>query len=136
MDKFIHIKSPKFPILPGEKQELVNDATYGKALAQYLQAKLSDRGYNAPFICCEDWGWWVELKAVPITFGVCIYSGPEEDGAVEFVCTDGATGQREWSWKRFRFVDTQPWVKKLHENLMAVFHRALLYFTRDWRQIE
>jgi len=121
MDRFIHIKSSKFPILPGENAELVNDGMYGKALAKYLQAKLGDRGYDAPFVCCEDWGWWVELKTAPFAFGVCVYSGPKEDGPVDFVCTDGATGSRKWSWNRFRFVDTLPWVKKLHEDLITLF---------------
>lgn len=121
MDRFIHIKSSKFPILPGENAELVNDGMYGKALAKYLQAKLGDRGYDAPFVCCEDWGWWVELKTAPFAFGVCVYSGPKEDGPVDFVCTDGAPGSRKWSWNRFRFVDTLPWVKKLHEDLITLF---------------
>jgi hypothetical protein len=49
MNKFIHIRSAKFPILPGEKAELVNEGMYGKALALYLQQHLSDRGYDAPF---------------------------------------------------------------------------------------
>jgi hypothetical protein len=115
MGKFIHIRSSKFPILPGEKEELVNEGMYGKALAEYLQAKLRDRGYNAPFVCREDWGCWVELRIAPFAFGVCIYSGPE-DRPVEFVCTDGATGSRQWSWKRFRFVDTLPWVNQLREG--------------------
>ncbi len=121
MNKFIHIRSPKFPILPGENEKLVNDGMYGKALAEYLQAKLSGRGYDAPFICCEDWGWWVELKAAPFAFGVCIYSDPEGDSPTDFVCTDGATGTRKWSWKRLQFVDTSAWSDKLHEDLMAVF---------------
>lgn len=121
MGNFIHIRSAKFPILPGEKEELVNVGMYGKSLAQYLQAKLSDRGYDAPFVCCEDWGWWVELKGAPFKFGVCIYSGAEAEGPVDFVCTDGAPGPRKWSWRGFRFVDTSPWVEKLHEDLMSVF---------------
>ena len=33
MGKFIHIRSSKFPILSGEKEELVNNGMYGKALA-------------------------------------------------------------------------------------------------------
>ena len=37
MGNFIHIRSSKFPILPGEKEELVNDGMYGKALAEYLR---------------------------------------------------------------------------------------------------
>ena len=121
MDRFIHIKTAKFPILPGERDELVNDGMFGKALAEYLRAKLGDRGYDAPFVCCEDWGWWVELKGAPFAFGVCIYSGPEEDGPVDFVCADGVTGLRKWSWKRLRFVDTTPWVESLREDLIAVF---------------
>ncbi len=121
MDKFIHIRSSKFPILSGEKEELVNEGMYGKALAEYLQTKLRERGYDAPFVCCEDWGWWIELKTAPFAFGVCIYSGPEEDGPVDFACTSGATATRKWSWKRFRFVETSPWVDKLHEDLLTVF---------------
>jgi len=83
MNKFIHIRSAKFPVLLGEKEELVNEGMYGKALAEYLQAKLRDRGYDAPFICCEDWGWWVELRA-PFTFGVCISAGLKETDRLTF----------------------------------------------------
>jgi hypothetical protein len=121
MDKFIHIRSTRFPILPGEEEELVNEGMYGKALAQYLQARLAVRGYDAPFVCCEDWGWWVELKGAPFAFGVCIYSAPAENGPTEFVCTDGATAARKWSWSQFRFIDTAPWAEKLHEDLLAIF---------------
>jgi hypothetical protein len=118
---FIQIKSSKFPILPGEKEELVNDGTYGKALAQYLQAQLAHLGYATPFVCCEDWGWWVELTGTPFAFGVCIYSGVEEEGPVDFVCTSGVTENRKWSWKKFRFVETSPWVKKLNGDMLAIF---------------
>jgi hypothetical protein len=121
MGRFIHIRSSKFPILPGEKEELVNEGTYGKALAEYLRSQLQERGHDAPFVCCEDWGWWVELKTAPFAFGVCIYSGPEEDGSLDFACTDGASGPRKWNWKKFRFVETTPWVNKLHDDLMAIF---------------
>mgnify|MGYP006955277577 FL=1 len=121
MKTFIHIRSSKFPILPGEKEELVNEEMYGKAVAQYLQANLQDRGYKAPFFCCEDWGWWVELKNAPFVFGVCIYSGPEREGPVDYFCTDNIYGQKKWSWSKFRFLDTEPWVKRLHEDLITIF---------------
>jgi hypothetical protein len=121
MGRFIHIRSSRFPILPGEKEELVNDGMYGKALAEYLQSRLRERGYDVPFVCCEDWGWWVELRGAPFTFGVCIYSGPGEDGPVDFACTDGAPGPRKWSWKKLRVLDTSPWADKLHDDLMAIF---------------
>jgi len=121
MEKFIHIRSPKFPILPGEEKELVNEGMYGKAVAQYLQAKLRDRGYDVPFFCCEDWGWFVKLKGPQFEFGVNIYCWPKKDGLLDFFCTDAAVGPRQWSWRKFRFVDTTPWVRKLHDDMVAIF---------------
>lgn len=121
MGKFIHIRSSKFPILPGEKEELVNDGMYGKALAEYLQIELTKRDYHAPFVCCEDWGWWVELKTAPFGFGVCIYFLAEDNSQTDFICTDSTFGPRKWSWKKFRFVDTSSYVNKLQEDLKAIF---------------
>ncbi len=69
MGTFIRVNSAKFPILPGEADELVNEGMYGKALAEYLISRLREYGYDAPFCCCEDWGWWVELAGFPCTFG-------------------------------------------------------------------
>ena len=62
VNAFIHIKFAKFPVLPGEEQELYNEGTYGKALAQYLESRLKERSYDVPFIGCEDWGWWVAVR--------------------------------------------------------------------------
>jgi len=121
MDRFINISSTKFPILPGEKDELVNDGTYGKALAEYLRGKLIDRGYLSPFVCCEDWGWWVELSGAPFAWGLCIYSQQDNGQLVNFVCACDPDEGRKWSWGRFRFVDASPWVFKLHRDLLAIF---------------
>ncbi|MBL8793034.1 MAG: hypothetical protein JNM56_03955 [Planctomycetia bacterium] len=122
MSKFIRVRSTRFAILPGEEQELVNEGMYGKALAQYLQRKLQERGYDAPFFCCEDWGWWVELKGTPCAFGVCIYCGPQQpDGLLDLFCTDGAVAPRQWSWRRFRFIDMTGAIEKLHADLLAIF---------------
>jgi hypothetical protein len=79
MSQLIRIRSAKFPVQLGEGDELVNERMYGQALAEYLQQALRQRGYDAPFFCCEDWGWWIELKNAPVAFGVCIYSGPDRD---------------------------------------------------------
>ena len=40
---------------------------------------------------------------------------------MDFVFTDGVFGSKKWSWTKFRFVDTTPWVNKLHEDLIAIF---------------
>lgn len=39
---FIHIRSDRFPVLPGEEDELVNEGTYGKALSQCLKDRLAE----------------------------------------------------------------------------------------------
>lgn len=121
MGSFFQIRSQKFPILPGEDEDLVNPGTYGKALAHYLQEHLARRGYRASFVCCEDWGWWVELKDAPFAFGVCVYCRPGAAEPVEFVCSAGAVGVKQWSWRRFRRVDTRPWVEKLQSDLLVIF---------------
>ena len=100
---------------------MVNEGTYGKALALYLQERLKGRGYDAPFICCEDWGWWVDLKNAPFAFGACIYSGPPKEGPLDLYCTDGAPALKKWSWRQFRFLDTTPYVDKLHSDLVSIF---------------
>ena len=120
-DRFLHIKSAKFPILSGEEEEIVNPGMYGRALAQYLQQQLQKRGYDAPFVCAEDWGWWVALESAPFPFGACIYCRPFEDQPTEYVIAHGAPpGGRKWSWKQLKFLDTTPWIDKLYEDLAAV----------------
>lgn len=123
MGPFIHIRSSRFSMLPEERGALVTEGTYGKAVAEYLQAGLSSLGYAAPFVCCEDWGWWVELKTAPFVFGVCVYCGPCEEVPRDFVCTDGAPGRRIWNWKRFRYINTEPWVTQLHQDLLTILQR-------------
>lgn len=117
-----YVRSHKFPILPGEEEELLNEGTYGKALAEYLKAKLRERGYTVPFVCCEDWGWWVEVADAPFVFGVGLgYSGEERDGLLVYTCFVGLLGRRKWSWRRWRFVETAPWAERLDADLLAVF---------------
>lgn len=120
MDQFLHIRSSKFPILPGEEEELVNDGIYGKALALYLQQQLVERGYDAPFVCCEDWGWWVELKMAPFAYGVCVYRFDQDKEPAEFCCTDAPVGKRKFSWQKFRLIETAPYREKLFADLKSI----------------
>lgn len=122
MTRFIHITSAKFSILPGEADQIINEGTYGKALAEYLTDRLRELGYLAPFFCCEDWGWWVELAGYPFTFGVCVYGRACADGSLELYLGDGATPTSRWSWRRFRFVNTgaDEAAETLHNDLVAI----------------
>lgn len=124
MTRFIHITSAKFSILPGEAEQIINEGTYGKALAEYLTNRLRELGYNAPFFCCEDWGWWVELAGYPFTFGVCIYGRSCADGSLDLYLSDGARSARRWSWRRFRLVDTgaEEAAAALHNDLVAILY--------------
>ena len=118
---FIYIKSEAFPILPGEAEELVNEGTYGKSLAQYLQIQLKARDYDAPFICCEDWGWWLEILGQPFTLGVCIYGSSNLSESHELCVSVSERSRRRWSWRAFKSIDTAPRVNKLFSDLGSIF---------------
>ena len=121
MGPFLRVRSAKFTIMPGEDDDLVNEGMYGKSLAIYLQQELTKQGYEVPFYCCEDWGWWIELKGYPYTFGVCIYGQKLESGELDLYVTDGAVSNRVWSWRKFRFLDISETVAKLHRDLETIF---------------
>lgn len=123
MGSFIRVSSPKFPILPGEAEELVNEGMYGKALAEYLMLRLRAHGYDAPSCVCEDWGWWVTLAGFPFTFGVCIYGREQTDGSLDLYVTDGAPKDRTFSWKKLQFVSrgADAAAAKLHADLLRIF---------------
>ena len=121
MRSFIHIRTSKFPILPGEREEIVNPGTYGKSFAQYVQAQLRSRGYRSPCVCGEDWGWWVEVALPSAAIGLCCYRPSEDDGETDFVCVPSALSPRIWSWRRFRFVDISRELDTLVEDLKAIF---------------
>jgi hypothetical protein len=121
MDEFIHIRSEQFPILPGEEEEIINEGMYGKAMARYLESKLKERGYLVGEGLAEDWGWFVPVKAQDFIDGICIYARPEQEKLREFVCTTGILGNRKWSWRKFRFVETAEWKQALWNDLKAIF---------------
>jgi hypothetical protein len=117
---FIHIRSARFPILPGETEELVNEGTYGKALAEYLQTHLQQRGYSVPFICCEDWGWWVEIKGQPFSLGCLVYRASDANEKPEMCVSVSREAGRQWCWARFRVIDSTERVNQLGRDLRSV----------------
>jgi hypothetical protein len=118
---FIHIRSSKFPIQPGEADELVNEGTYGKALAEYLAEHLRMRDYEIPFTCCEDWGWWVEIRGQPYSLGCCVYGASDATDSPELCVTVSRAAERKWSLLRFRMIDTRERVTKLLDDMQAIF---------------
>jgi hypothetical protein len=118
---FIHIRSEKFPILPGEKEEIVNEGTYGKALAEYLEERLKRLGYEVPFTCVEDWGWWVEIKGQPFALGCCVYGASDATDSTDLCVKVSRDPERKWSFFKFRMIDTAPRVEGLFSDLKTIF---------------
>lgn len=103
------LETRKFPVMPGEDEELVNPGLYGKALCQYLEAALPAVGLQVPFFCAEDWGWWLEVEYRTFRMGLCIYSDPEADGSPgQYAILPSIQQARTWSWSKFRFLDHAP----------------------------
>ena len=73
------IETKKFPVLEGEKEELVNEGMYGKALFNHFQEKLPLVGIQLPFFCYEYWGWWLQTERNGFRMGLCIYADPDAD---------------------------------------------------------
>jgi hypothetical protein len=118
---FIHVRSSKLGILPGEDDELVNEGMYGKAFAQYLQAALAQHGYETPLVVCEDWGWWVTIAGLPFPTGIGIYGVRIEDTDELDLCVTVLTPKgKKWMWGRFRFIDTTNEIDRLHQTIRSI----------------
>jgi hypothetical protein len=72
------IKAAKFPLLKGEKEQLVNDGMVGKALCTYLQDRLPSAGIEVPFFCNESWG-WLQTERNGFQMGPCVHFDPGAD---------------------------------------------------------
>lgn len=117
----LHLKTAKFPVMDGEEEEMVNEGLYGKAISLHLKETLSGVGYHVPFVCCEDWGWWVEIKGFPFAIGLCVYCFENEPGTLaEYAIMSSVTGEQKWSWKRFRRVRTTEMVGKLMDDVESI----------------
>lgn len=116
------IETKKFPIMPGEDQEIVNERMYGKALCQYLESVLPRAGVEVPSYCAEDWGWWLDVKRGAFKMGLCIYSDPEAKKDPErYAILPSIQQAQKWSWSKFRNIDNSRDVLEL----VAIVERVL-----------
>ncbi len=119
---FLHIRSAKLKVLPGEDDELVNEGTYGKACAQYMQTHLASRGYSIPCVVCEDWGWCVEVKGLEFTCGIGVYGMQIDDSDDLDLCVTVLTPKgKKWNWTKLRWIDTSADVNRLHDTMRSIF---------------
>jgi hypothetical protein len=113
------IKSDAFPILEGEEMEIINPNTYGKSLALYLKENLINFGHEVPFICCEDSGWWIEIKTEKIISGLMCVQDFEEDNL--FHCNLVKPNSKAWVWKKLKFMDVSDIRFKIAHDVFSIF---------------
>jgi hypothetical protein len=116
------IETEKFPVLPGEDEEIVNPGMYGKALCQYLERELPRQGIEVPFFCNEDWGWWLEVNQGGFKMALCIYSCPEGDpNPKTYAILPSIPTAKKWSWSKFRSIDVSQDVLRVMNSLERLF---------------
>jgi hypothetical protein len=133
MNSFLLIESERFPVLPGEEDDLVNPGTYGRALGEYLQRRLGDQGYATPLLCAEDWGWWLEVRRDDASDGILIYAHPEDRPPRRYAVSSEARPGRRWRWSRFGFEDRTAWCDRLRADLEAAFAGDPEVEVRGWK---
>jgi len=83
-------ESDAFPVL-GDEDAATNPGVYGKALAEWMSAKLTEGGAGAKAPYAEDWGWCVEIAGHPHPTGLAC-TGEAEEGSTP-------------TWRVYAFVD-------------------------------
>lgn len=89
METHFLITSAEFSPTPGEldqeHDDFINPGLYALELANFLERKLTQRGYPTRFRCQEDWGHWMELEHQgKFTLAVCCANtGADVDGQAE-----------------------------------------------------
>ncbi len=107
--------------MPGEDDELVNEGTYGKAFALYLQKALAQNGYQTPAVVCEDWGWWVTIAGLEFSCGLGVYGARINDSDDLDLCVTVLTPKgKKWSWGKFKTIDTTADVDRLHTTVRTI----------------
>ena len=82
---------------------------------------LKKAGYAIPFIVCEDWGWWVEVKLPAKSIGITCYRDHDENTECEFVCSPSPEKDKVWNWPKFRFVDIGSELAAIRKALRDAF---------------
>lgn len=111
----VEFRSSKFAPYEGE-QEQINPGLWGRRLAEYLVARLADRGIATGEIIAEDWGWYVPVRNDGFRLAVCCgHQSGEDDEFLVF--TDPSTPVVK---KLFKKIDATPQLTHLTEALHQI----------------
>lgn len=94
----VEFRSSKFPPYDGEEEE-INPGRWGKRLAEYLAAKLAEKGIATDEMAVEDWGCFLPIQNCGFRLALCC--GHQTGDHDQFlVFTDPSTPSfRRWFWK-------------------------------------
>ena len=115
MKTHVEFRSSKFPPYAGEEEQ-INPGLWGKRLAEYLVAKLAERGIETDEMMAEDWGWYVPVRNEGFRLALCCgHQGGDDD---EFLCfTVPSTPVVK---KFLRKIDATPQLTRLTETLRVI----------------
>ncbi len=109
MKTHVEFRSAKFPVYPGEEEE-VNPDRWGKRVAEYLYQKLRERGIETDEIFAEDWGWVVPIPHDVFSMWVgCGHYQEYPDGYLIFVEPSKPTIRKGL----FKRIDATPDIEKV-----------------------
>jgi hypothetical protein len=111
----VEFRSSKFPPYAGEEEQ-INPGLWGKRLAEYLVAKLEEKGIATEGMVAEDWGWYVPVRNQGFRLAVCC--GHQYGDRDEFLCfTDPDTPVVR---KLFKKIDATAQLTQLTEALQQI----------------
>lgn len=116
MQTQVTFRSANFPACEGEEEE-INPGIWGRRLAEYLAAKLAEKGIPTGEPIAEDWGYLVPIPNERFPLAVCC--GHQDGDDDEFlVFTEPSTP----TVKKFPFrtIDTSPELPRLLDALRGI----------------
>ena len=115
MSRSVRFCSDAFPRQPEDDLQ-VNAGRYGRALADFLAAKLRERGTPILRVAAEDWGWRVDIanQDFPLWIGCGNLDGEEN----AFLCF--IEPSKETVGPIFRRKDARPATNHLAEQIYQV----------------
>ncbi|MGH8444013.1 MAG: hypothetical protein ACREVL_02045 [Solimonas sp.] len=119
MRTHVEFSSGHFPAYPDEADQ-INPGRFGRRLAEFVGAGLSQRGWRVHDIGAEDWGWRVELEHA--AFALWIGCGNYDDFDDGFLCFIEPSKPLVRRW--LRRIDTTAAVEKLAGDLADTLERS------------
>ena len=114
MPTHIEFRSDAFPAQPGD-EERINPGRWGRALADFLRAQLTMRGFPGGEPYAEDWGWGIPLDNAE--FPLWVGCGNYEDYPDGFLCF--IEPREPFIRKLFRKIQTDTRVEEVASALDA-----------------